>query len=176
VAVEPPTLLTERLELRPPVAGDFAGATAVLANAEIARFLGPRTSTADHFLRFCRSAGSWLLYGYGAFVIRLRGAEEVVGTCGLFHTWRDLGPDIDDHPEAGWMLSADLHGRGLAAEAMTKVFEWFDQTHGPRRTVCMIDPDNEPSLRLAGKLGFTPLRDAGLPDGEAVRLFERVPG
>jgi RimJ/RimL family protein N-acetyltransferase len=39
----------------------------------------------------------------------------------------------------------------------------------------MITPKNEPSLRLADKLGFAPLRDTMLPDGEAVRLLERLP-
>ena len=40
----------------------------------------------------------------------------------------------------------------------------------------MTTPDNARSIGLAAKLGFTPLRDAGLPDGDALRLFERLPG
>ena len=56
---------------------------------------------------------------------------------------------------------------------MSAVLGWFDRTHGPRRVVCMIAAENEPSVRLAGKLGFTPLRNAVLPDGETVRLLER---
>ena len=45
-----------------------------------------------------------------------------------------------------------------------------------RRIVAMIAPGNGPSQQLAARLGFTPMRDATLPDGEAVRLFERRPG
>jgi len=176
VAVAPPTLLTERLELRPPVAADFPATMAIVSEPATARYLGGHSATAEHFLRFCRSAGSWLLYGYGGFVIRPRGSEEVIGTCGVFHTWRDLGPDFDDQPEAGWILRSDQVGRGIGGEAMTAVLAWFDRAHGPRRVLCMIVPDNAASIRLAQKLGFTPLRDAVLPDGEAVRLFERLPG
>ena len=47
--------------------------------------------------------------------------------------------------------------------------------HGPRRVVCMISVGNEPSVALAGKLGFAPMRDTVLPDGDAVTLFERLP-
>jgi len=175
MAVDPPILLTERLELRAPVASDFAASVAIVSQPEAARFFGPQTSTADQFLRFCRGAGSWLLYDYGLFVIRMREDEQVIGTCGIFHTWRDLGPDFDDEPEAGWMLTKESRGKGLAGEAMGAVLGWFDRTHGPRRVVCMIDPANAPSIKLADKLGFASLREGELPDGTTLRLFERPP-
>jgi RimJ/RimL family protein N-acetyltransferase len=109
------------------------------------------------------------------FMVRRRGSNEVIGNCGVFHSWRGLGEDFDDTPEAGWILSHDQVGQGLGLEAMTAALGWFDREHGPRRTVCMTAPENEPSMRLAGKLGFAPMRDAVLPDGDAVRLFERLP-
>jgi RimJ/RimL family protein N-acetyltransferase len=170
-----PHLLTDRLELRPPTAADFPANMEIVSHAETGRYLGPRSGTPEHFVRFCRGAGSWLLYGYGMYIIRLRGSEEVIGNCGVFHTWRGLGEDFDDMPEAGWILRHDQVGRGLAGEAMTAALGWFDQAHGPRRVVCMISVGNEPSIGLAGKLGFAPMRAAVLPDGDAARLFERLP-
>jgi RimJ/RimL family protein N-acetyltransferase len=170
-----PTLLTERLELRVPTAADLAPMAAIVTHEETGRHLGPRSGPADHFLRFTRNAGSWLLYGYGSFIVRRSGSEEVIGNCGVFHSWRGLGADFDDTPEAGWILRHDQVGRGLGREAMTAALGWFDAAHGPRRIVCMTTPDNAASIGLAGRLGFTPLREAVLPDGEAVRLFERVP-
>jgi RimJ/RimL family protein N-acetyltransferase len=38
----------------------------------------------------------------------------------------------------------------------------------------MIAVENEPSLKLAARLGFTPLRQAELPDGDSVELLERL--
>ena len=38
----------------------------------------------------------------------------------------------------------------------------------------VIAPENEPSLRLAARLGFTAMRDAEFA-GEAIRLLERLP-
>ena len=170
-----PHLLTERLDMRLPVASDVAAMAAIVAHPETARYLGASMGRAEHFVRFSRNAGSWLLYGYGGFIVRLRGSDEVIGNCGVFHSWRGLGEDFDDAPEAGWILSQDQAGRGLGFEAMSAALDWFDDAHGPRRVVCMISVGNEPSVHLAGKLGFTPLREAVLPDGDAVRLFERVP-
>jgi len=171
-----PPLVTERLELRLPVAADLAAMAAIVSHAETGRHLGRHTALADHFARFSRNAGSWLLYGYGSFTVRPRGSEEVIGNCGVFHSWRGLGEDFDDFPEAGWILRHDQVGRGLAHEALTAALAWFEREHGRRRLVCMITPGNEPSLRLAGKLGFAPMRDAVLPEGDTVRMFERVPG
>jgi RimJ/RimL family protein N-acetyltransferase len=170
-----PRITTDRLELRLPTAADRASMAAIVAHAETARYLGPPFDPADHFMRFCRGAGSWMLYGYGMFIVRLRGSEEVIGNCGVFHTWRGLGDDFDDAPEAGWILRHDQVGRGIGHEAMKAALDWFDRAHGPRRVVCLITLGNEPSLRLAERLGFGPMRDTMLPSGDAVRLLERLP-
>jgi RimJ/RimL family protein N-acetyltransferase len=58
---------------------------------------------------------------------------------------------------------------------MRAVLEWFEREHGPRRIVCMIAVGNEPSLKLAARLGFTPLREATLPGEDRVQLLERLP-
>lgn len=168
-------IVTERLELCVPAKDDITEMRAIVADPATRRFLPPGQSPADHHARFCRNAGSWLLYGYGAFTLRERGGE-VIGNAGLFHTIRGLGDDFDDLPEAGWVLRADRTGQGFAREAMTAVLAWFERAHGRQRIVCMISPDNAPSLALADRLGFTAMREAALPDGETVRLYERVPG
>lgn len=170
-----PIITTERLELWMPTRDDIATMYAIISEPETKRHLGPANGEADHFFRFCRNAGSWLLYGYGGFIVRLADSGEVLGNCGLFHSYRGLGPDFDDMPEAGWILRADSVGKGIGREAMTAALAWFEREHGARRVVCMIAPDNAASIGLAEKLGFSALRDTVLPDGEAVRLFERAP-
>jgi RimJ/RimL family protein N-acetyltransferase len=167
-----PLLVTERLELWLPRRGDFEAIVAILAHPATNRYLGPQTP-ADNFDPFFRNAGSWLIYGYGMFMLRLRGRPELIGNCGIFHSWRGLGADFDDSPEAGWILSAAHTGSGLAHEAMEAALGWFDREHGPRRIVCMIAPGNTPSLALAERLRFAPLRDARLPGGEEMRLLAR---
>ena len=170
-----PHLTTERLDLRVPVGADVAAMAAIVAHEETGRYLGRHGEPADHFARFSRNAGSWLLYGYGGFMVRRRGSAKVIGNCGVFRSWRGLGEDFDDTPEAGWIVRHDQVGQGIGLEAMRAALDWFDREHGPRRMVCMTAPENEPSIRLAGKLGFAPMREAVLPDGDSVRLFERLP-
>ncbi|HWK41943.1 MAG TPA: GNAT family N-acetyltransferase [Croceibacterium sp.] len=171
-----PLLVTERLELSLPHKDDVWAMHAIASHPETGRFLGSSSDRTDHFMRFSRSAGSWLLYGYGSFMVRERGSDELIGSCGVFHTYRGLGVDFDDKPEAGWILRHDRGGRGLASEAMTAVLAWFEQEHGSQPIVCLIAEGNGASLALAGKLGFTPMRSAMMPDREAARLLERKPG
>jgi RimJ/RimL family protein N-acetyltransferase len=169
-----PVIVTERLELWQPRAEDIEPMFAIASDPATGRHLAAHRGFADHFERFCRNAGSWLLYGYGAFMIRRRGEAELVGNCGIFRTWRGLGEDFDGAAEAGWVLRADCTGQGLAGEAMRAVLAWFEATHGQQRIVCMTAPDNTASLALAAKLGFTPIRDAVMPGGDAVRLLEQL--
>jgi RimJ/RimL family protein N-acetyltransferase len=170
-----PFLVTERLELWQPRPGDLHEMFEVVSHPSTGRFLGPQTQLHEHATRFTRGAGSWFLYGYGPLMLRLRGEAPVIGNCGIFHTFRGLGADFDDNPEAGWIVGAAHEGRGLGSEAMRALLGWFDREHGPRRIVCMISLGNEASLKLAGKLGFAPMRRAELPDGSAMQLLERLP-
>jgi len=169
-----PLLVTGRLELWVPTGANLWPMHAIVTDPLTRRFLGPSDSPAEHFARFSRNAGSWLLYGYGSLMLRERNSGELIGNAGVFHSWRGLGEDFDDCPEAGWILRADRVGQGLAYEAMTAALAWFEREHGRQRIVCMTVPGNAPSIRLAGRLGFVPMREAVLPDGEAVRLFERA--
>jgi RimJ/RimL family protein N-acetyltransferase len=171
-----PVAVTGRLELWQPRRDDLLAMYEIVSHADTGRHLGPRHGMADHFQRFSRNAGSWLLYGYGGFMVRARGSADVLGNCGIFHSWRGVGEDFDDKPEAGWILRHDQVGRGLAREAMEAALAWFEREHGAREIVCMISPGNASSMRLAGRLGFIPTRETALPDGESVQLFARPAG
>ena len=170
-----PVLTTERLELWHPAKEDLAELYAMNTHPETRRYFGEAEPLHAQFQRLARNAGSWFLYGYGAFTVRLKGAREIVGNCGIFHSFRGLGEDFDDKPEFGWIIRHDLTGQGLATESAQAALAWFEREHGRREIVCMIAPENEPSLRLAGRFGFRPLRDTVLPDGAAITLFSRPP-
>jgi RimJ/RimL family protein N-acetyltransferase len=165
-------IVTARLLLDVPVAADLPGLMQIVSHPETTRHLGGVQSAPEQFTRLLRNAGSWPLYGYGGFAVRLRESGALVGQVGVFHAWRGLGPDADNLPEAGWILGHGHTGRGLAREAAAAVLDWFDAAHGPQPIVALIDPDNAPSLALAARLGFVPVRDTEL-GGAPVRLLRR---
>lgn len=172
---EGPFITTKRLELWLPRPSDPPLLQEMMMPEAVRRFLGNMTpDPADTFARLLRNAGSWALYGYGTFMVRERGEEAIVANCGVFHSWRGLGDDFDDKPEAGWILAESHFGKGVAYEAMSAALAWFDREHGPREVVAMIAPENLPSIKLAKKLGFSPTRSARLPGSdEELQLFAR---
>ena len=169
-----PFLTTARLELWRPVAGDVRGLNALTADPETRKFLGQsEQSLADSYERMLRQAGSWMLYGYGTVVMRKPGAPQIIGSCGIFHSWRGFGMGMDDVPEAGWVVDKDHWGQGLAGEAMRAVLAWFDAVHGRRRVVCMIDTGHAVSDRLARTLGFRDYDVRETDDDPPLVLYER---
>ncbi|MBN8500905.1 MAG: GNAT family N-acetyltransferase, partial [Sphingomonadales bacterium] len=134
-----PLLETARLELWQPQPGDLPDLFELPRAEETRRFLGTFVpSEMDAFNRLLRNAGSWALYGYGTFALRLKGTSRIVGTCGVFRSFRGFGAaqGMDDVPEAGWIVHQDHWGQGIAREAMAAVLGWFDQTHGRQRIAC----------------------------------------
>ena len=155
-AVSGPVLVTERLELWQPQASDRAGLRALIEPGEVRRFLGGMNPD-DHdvFMRLLRNAGSWALYGYGTFIVRERGRAEIVGNCGVFHSWRGFGHGLDDVAEAGWIVDKGAWGKGYAREAMQAALTWFEREHGAQPTLCMIEQGHRASEAVAAKLGYT---------------------
>lgn len=172
-----PFLTTERFELWKPAADDLDDLVRLLEGEDMTRFLGPaRADAFSQFERLSRNAGSWALYGYGICYVRRRGENEIVASCGVFHSWRGFGKGMDDAPEAGWIVRQDCWGQGVAREVMRTALRWFDETHGRRRVVCMIEDGNTASERLAAALGFVRY-DCHEPEGEegaVLNLFERT--
>lgn len=171
-----PLLRTERLELWVPRKGDHVGLYALTEDPQMRRFFGPAPpSEMDTGHRLLRGAGSWLLHGYGPFNVRLPGEDRIIGTCGVFHSWRGFGKGLDNAAEAGWSVHHEFWGRRFASEAMETVLPWFDATHGRQRLACMIGRGNTASEKLAAALGFVAY-DTHQPEDEAneLVLYERL--
>ncbi|MFN2099257.1 GNAT family N-acetyltransferase [Altererythrobacter sp. MF3-039] len=170
---ERPVIVTERLELWMPTAEDIKPLIDIVMHEETARYLGSNANHADHYTRFQRNAGSWILHGYGGFIVRERGAAAAIGNCGIFHSYRGMGKDFDDKPEAGWIIAHGCEGKGYAREAMDAALSWFERAHGQQIIVCMIEQGNEASFALASRLGFAEIRRTSLPKTAEIVLMAR---
>nr|WP_295884783.1 GNAT family N-acetyltransferase [uncultured Devosia sp.] len=169
-----PTLTTPRLVLRAHTQEDFAACCTLWTDPEVTRFIGGRPSTPEEvWRRIIGYAGMWQLKGYGYFLATSRASGAIVGEFGVADFHRDITPPLGETPEAGWVMLPQHHGQGLAYEALFAVLAWADERIA--RTVCMIDPANEPSLKLAGKLGYTQYAQTTYKDHPTI-LHARVAG
>ena len=67
---------------------------------------------------------------------------------------RDIQPSFEGEPEIGWAFVPSGQGKGYAAEAVGAALAWADETLDAPKLVCIIDPGNAASIRLAHKFGF----------------------
>ncbi|HTS60911.1 MAG TPA: GNAT family N-acetyltransferase [Candidatus Acidoferrales bacterium] len=168
-----PTLETPRLTLRAHRVEDFDPLAAVWSDPIVVRYFGGYPLTReDSWARLLRYAGHWALLGFGFWAIEERVSGEYVGDIGFARLHREIEPPLPDVPEVGWALASRVHGKGYATEAVRAALEWGETRFAEAKTVCIIHPDNRPSLRVAAKCGF---RECGRATyrGQPTLVFER---
>jgi RimJ/RimL family protein N-acetyltransferase len=166
---------TPRLILEPPVMADFEGSAAMWADPAVTRYItGVASTRGEAWARFQRQVGGWAVLGYGVWTVRERATDQFVGEVGFSDYKREITPAFDA-PEAGWVLAPWAHGQGYAAEAVAAAHAWGDAALDGPRTVCMIDPANTASLRVAAKSGYRAFAKAIYREKEVV-LLERPRG
>ncbi len=150
-----PIIETERLRLRGQNMADFEASAAMWADEGVTRFIGGKPSTREEaWARFQRYPGHWALLGYGFWLIEDKASGRFVGEGGFGEFKRELDPPFEA-PEQGWALAPSAHGQGYASEAVAAMLAWGESHFRRRDFVCMIAPDNAPSLRVAEKAGYS---------------------
>lgn len=153
--MQAPTLRTDRLTLRATHMDDFESSAAMWADEDVVRHISGHPSTRfESWARLLRFPGLWALLGYGYWSVVETASNRLVGQAGLADFKRDMSPNIEGVPEAGYVFSPAVHGKGYATEAMTAVMHWADQALDAPRHCAIIAPDNAASIRVAEKLGF----------------------
>jgi RimJ/RimL family protein N-acetyltransferase len=125
----------------------------------------------DAWTRLLRHYGHWTAFGWGPFLC-FDANDVLVAEAGYADFRRGVGGHFDGVPEGMWKVDLAVQGRGYASEAMAAITAWFDATHTPARTVCMIEPANEPSIRVARRIGFSAFAETSYREAP-VTLFER---
>jgi RimJ/RimL family protein N-acetyltransferase len=168
-----PILSTQRLTMTPHTLGDFEDCLAIRSDPAVTRYLGGIMGREETWSRLLRYAGHWQMLGFGYWAVRETTTGKFIGEIGFADYQRDTEPSFAGTPEAGWVTAAWAHGKGYASEAVAAMLEWGDRRPDFRRTVCMIDPENTASIRLAEKFGYTPFAETDYKTHPVI-LFERL--
>lgn len=147
---------TPRLYLRPWQPTDLPALPAILGCAEVMRFsmTGPLSDQEQQ-----RWLSAACLRAPETLAIEETETRGVIGYIGLTHHPDRIGPS---DRELGFRLARHVWGRGIATEAARAVVE---TQHHPkvRRIVAIVDPSNQPSVRVLGKIGMRYVQDLMLP-------------
>jgi len=149
---------TERLRLRPLTAGDADALLAYRGRDDVSRYVPFEPMSRDDILeriadRWARTEltdeGQALTLGAELAETGPAGAGELAGDVMLFwHSREHAGGEL------GYVFNPALGGRGYATEAANAMLRLGFEGIGLHRIVARIEERNEPSLRLARRLGM----------------------
>jgi RimJ/RimL family protein N-acetyltransferase len=105
--------------------------------------------------------------GHGLWLLRRRDTDAFVGDCGL--TPQEVQGEVSI--EVGYHVRAELQGQGYATEAAAACRAYAAAELGLGRLIAIIDPANEPSQRVATKIGLRLDRRALTKQGTECLVF-----
>ena len=150
-----PIIETERLILRGHRFEDFEHLYAMWADPVGTQYTTGKPLTQEEaWIKFIRVSGLWEFLGYGYWTVEEKSSGDYVGQVGFADFKRDINPSIIGLPENGWVLARSSHGKGYATEAVKASVAWSDKNLNDSKTVCIVDPGNVPSIRVAEKCGY----------------------
>lgn len=154
---------TARLVLRPLVSADTEDLVAYRSLDEVCRFVP--FEPMDHEAVTERLEGGWACRGIAAegqaLTLGVESSEtgHVIGDVVLFFRSAEHRSG-----EIGWVFHPGYCGRGYATEASHALLHLAFDELGLHRVIARVDARNEPSLRLADRLGMR--REAHLVSNE----------
>lgn len=149
-------LLTPRLRLRRFRPSDEPALAAINADPEVTRYLNRRVGPAASKAFYESALDHWTTHGFGFWAAEAREpdiAGRFLGFIGLGYA--TFLPQLADRVEIGWRLARSAWGRGLASEGALAARDSAFDSLGLSELISIIHPDNQPSRRVAAKLGMT---------------------
>lgn len=142
---------TSRLILRYFTLDDLDELTAILADAEVMQFSisGVRTrSQTEVFLS--KMLSRYQKHNLGYYAVIDRQNRQLIGYCGLLVWHFEVYIEI----EIAYRLAKAYWGKGRGTEAAIAVRNYARNILGIERLICLIQPENIRSIRVARKLGM----------------------
>jgi RimJ/RimL family protein N-acetyltransferase len=125
-------------------------------------------------LRDTRAAEvQWREHGFGPWAIRDRLDDRFLGGAELRFAGDGIEGIAPDEVEAGWWVTEDRRNEGIANEAMeAAIDDLWGRMNVESITAYIEEGENEPSCRLAAKLGFNVRGPGRGRSGESMTVYE----
>ena len=146
-------LETKRLILRQLTPDDLDALFALYCDPEVRKYFPEGTLTYEE----TKEELDWIIdvyygqYGFGLWATLYKETGAFIGRCGLIPWTIDQQPEV----EVAYLLDKAFWGQGLATEAAQAIIHYGFEQLQLTRLICLTDPDNKPSRKVAEKIGMT---------------------
>lgn len=146
-------LQTKRLILRHQVIEDLDDLWALYCDPQIVQYIPDAPRTREE----ARSELEWHMHGHpshpelGLWATVHQGTGKFIGRCGLL-PWLLEG---QQEVEVAYTIAREYWGQGLATEAAQAILQYGFEKLKRTRLICLIDPLNVASQKVAQKLGMS---------------------
>jgi ribosomal-protein-alanine N-acetyltransferase len=115
-------------------------------------------------------APSYAKFGYGLYLVELKGDRVPVGICGFVRR------DALEHPDIGFAFLREHWSRGFAFEAARAVLDHGFGALGFRTVLGVTTPANQASIRLLERLGLRYQRMTRVPPNDSDSMLFSTEG
>ncbi len=158
---------TQRLRLRMMTEEDLPALRPILSS-EIAMKHYPKVLNDDEIRDWVsRVLKRYESDGHSFWMVELKETGDAIGQCGI------LTQQVDGktEPEIGYLFNPAFWGHGYATEAAKGCMEYGAKTYGYERFISLIVPENQPSINVALRNGFTLEKTVPYKDRPEVRVY-----
>jgi RimJ/RimL family protein N-acetyltransferase len=140
-------LETDRLILRHLLPTDLDSLYTLYSDEEVRRYFPEGTLTYQE----TREELEWFLNGHpdhpelGLWATIHKETNQFIGRCGLLPWMIDQRLEV----EVAYLLGKKYWGQGLGIEAARAIVQYGFETLGLSRLICLIDRDNQASIKVA---------------------------
>jgi ribosomal-protein-alanine N-acetyltransferase len=151
-------LETKRMLLRRFVPSDLEDLFSFYSDPEVIKYIPDAPRTYEE----TKEELEWFLDGHpkfpelGLWAAIYKDTGKFIGRCGLLPWTIDGQQEV----EVAFALSRAYWGQGLATEAAQGIVQYAFEALHLSRLICLIDHDNQGSIRVATKIGMTLEKEA----------------
>ena len=145
-----PTLITQRLKLRPFTLDDAPIFHKILIEPGVLQYFPtvdpPPLERVQGTIE--RINQHWADHGYGVWALELLASGELIGRCGLFYLSDTEETEID------YIITKAQWGKGFATEAAQRALRFGWEQTDKRAIVGIVHPENLASQHVLQKIGL----------------------
>ncbi len=164
-------LETDRCVIRETTAEDVDSFYKIYSAPEITKYMDDLYPEIEQEKRYVREYIDrvYAFYEFGVWTVLMKESGEVIGRAGFSYR------QGYDEPEIGYIIGVPWQRHGYAEEVCRAILDYGWRELGFGRVQALVETENEPSLILCDKLGFTAVEELEINGRSYFRLLQDAP-